>query len=104
MEGLQPEHLEELRKAIEAANNGNWIPITIISFLFGILAVLIIHIYNQRFRGMEKVVDQLTTNQTSLTKSQNDISIVLARIENQIENQDERITENREDIKGRKGR
>lgn len=75
---------EEIRRLIEESAQGNWIPLAIVSGVFGIVIMLLIHIWNQmikdndkRHSKTEEILEKLTNNQTST-------QVLLERIEFQI--------------------
>lgn len=44
---------EEIRKLIESASDGYWMPLSIVCFAFGIVIALLIYIWNQMLKQNE---------------------------------------------------
>ena len=74
------EHLEEIQASIDAAAQGNWLPIGIIAAVFSIIILLLLHIYNtnnknskERMQKLEALLDKAldTQNQIQLLVTEN---------------------------------
>lgn len=65
---------DEVRKIIETSQQGDWIPLTIVSAIFGLVILLLLYIWNQmlknnaeRHKANEKVIDKLANNDEAQT-------------------------------------
>lgn len=64
---------DEIIKAVESAQDGNWIPITVVCAIFGIVVMLLLYIWKRkmsdderRHSTNERIMEKLTDNQTDL--------------------------------------
>lgn len=48
------EQAEEIKKMIESATNGYWVPVAIVSAAFSVILFLLVHIWNQMLKQNEK--------------------------------------------------
>ena len=49
------EEAEEIKKIIEEANTGNWIPITIVAAVLGVVLLLILYIWKQNLKRQDEI-------------------------------------------------
>jgi hypothetical protein len=61
---------EELIKVVQNANSGNWMPLTIVAGVFGVVIILLVYIWKQKMKederrhdSHEKILTQLTENE-----------------------------------------
>jgi len=48
------EQTEELRKIVESASHGYWLPLTIVATAFSLIIVLLLYIWNQMLKQNDK--------------------------------------------------
>ena len=88
---MNKEQAQEIVKIINEANTGNWIPIAIVSSLFGIIIVLLLYIYNRdrkislyKHRDIDEIQSRLSSNNEKLT-------ILVNRHDVKLEEHDKRL-------------
>lgn len=67
---------EELIQAVEQANQGNWIPLTVVIAVLGVVIALLIHIWNNTQKETEKrrvKVDEMLKELTESSVEQKSI-------------------------------
>ena len=82
---------EEIIKAVESAQAGNWIPITVVAGVFGIVVMLLLYIWKRKIKDDER---RHTTNERimeKLTDNQTDLRIMVKGLEAKTENLEKRI-------------
>lgn len=53
------EHLEEIQASIDAASQGNWLPIGIIAAVFSIIILLLLYIYKTNNQNSKERMEKL---------------------------------------------
>jgi aspartokinase len=88
---MDKEQVQEVVKIINEANSGNWIPMAVVSSLFGIIIVLLLYIYNRdrkisvyKHRDIEEIQSRLSSNNEKLT-------ILVNRHDVKLEEHDKRL-------------
>ena len=91
---------DEIRRVIEEASNNNWIPVSIVIAVFGIVIALLLHIWKTsqaetkaRHTEMTARQDKSDNSIDKLAESQHQISIVLTRLDTIVENHEKSINE-----------
>ena len=84
---------DEIRRVIEEANNNNWIPISIVIAIFGIIIALLLYIWKISQAENKSRHDKSEDNIDKLTESQHQISIVLTRLDTIVESHEKSINE-----------
>ena len=84
---------DEIRRVIEEASNNNWIPVSIVIAVFGIIIALLLHIWKTSQEEMKNRHAKAEDNIDKLTESQRSISMVLTKLETIVEYHEKSINE-----------
>lgn len=84
---------DEIKRVIEEASNNNWIPISIVIAIFGIVIALLLYIWKTSQEEMKNRHAKAEDNIDKLTESQRSISMVLTKLETIVEYHERSINE-----------
>jgi F0F1-type ATP synthase membrane subunit b/b' len=84
---------DEIKRVIEEASNNNWIPISIVIAIFGIVIALLLYIWKTSQEEMKNRHAKAEDNIDKLTESQRSISMVLTKLETIVEYHEKSINE-----------
>ena len=100
------EQAEELRKVLEEASQGNWMPLTIIVFLFAIVSAIGLYAIKNVIKKNEEDHNELKDNYITLESimdkamdNQKDLGLMSREFGIKIEHIEVQVQENKEDIK-----
>lgn len=71
---------EEIIRTIENANSGNWMPLTVVAGVFGIVVVLLVYIWKQKMKEDERRHDANERILTQLTENERVANATLAEL------------------------
>lgn len=83
---IDPESLQELQKAIENANTGNWFPFAIVCGALSLVVLLFIYILNMKDKENTRHHEQTDSILEKITETQQNMSTIIAVHENEINN------------------
>jgi len=88
---MNKEQVQEVFKIMNEANSGNWLPIAVVGFLFGIIIVLLLYIYKRdrkislyKHKDIDEIQSRLSSNNEKLT-------ILVNRHDVKLEEHDKRL-------------
>jgi hypothetical protein len=91
---------EEIRKIIETSQEGNWIPLTIVSGIFGIVILLLLYIWNQmlknnaqRHKANESIIEKLADNDEAQGRLLDKYGVKIDRLEVDVQKHETDIKE-----------
>jgi len=84
---------DEIRKIIEQASNDNWIPISIVSAVFGVVIALLLYIWKTSQAELKARHDKSESLIDKLTESNQQTSLVLKKLEVMVEFHERSINE-----------